>query len=155
MLWNAFDDTIPSPGNMLIFRYNNAETFSIVSSDNKFMFWTSATGLVSSEQSIPTNRWSHFATTYDKDSSKRSKNMMEIKVMQIKFKISATLKLYVNGILVRTESNISGIGENHNEISIGMDAQSAAPLQCFCHVNDIAVYGRALSHEEITKTYAR
>jgi hypothetical protein len=72
---------------------------------------------------------------------------------------SNTLKLYVNGLLVDSDQDITGIANSFNlqrPIYIGafFNAVSNQPMQ-YCNgiIDDIAIYNRALTPEEIAQLY--
>ena len=93
---------------------------------------TNNTHLILSVPTIPLNQWSHIAFSYD----------------------GATLKIYVNGILKGSQAGVLTLNSGNSGISIGDSNQANGywwPLDG--KLDDIALWNRALSADELQKVY--
>ncbi len=87
--------------------------------------WT-AGGYAFSSQSIPTGSWTHLAATYD----------------------SGTMRIYVNGTLTGTGTNVAEPASTAGALRIG--ANSIWPEEAFDGlIDDVRIYDRALTASEI------
>jgi hypothetical protein len=80
---------------------------------------------------LPLNTWSHLAATYD----------------------GAALRLYVNGALVRTTAYAGSIATSASPLRIG--GNSVWPEWFKGLIDDVRVYGRALTGSEIQNDMSR
>lgn len=82
--------------------------------------------------SVNLNMWTHFVFTHDKSGG----------------------KLYLNGILINLNNLKGEICNSINDLIIGADVNNGSIYRFFNgHLDDIAIYNRALTQEEITALY--
>jgi hypothetical protein len=97
-------------------------------------YWYSlvSPGYHTSADAVPTNQWSHVVSSYNGDTD--------------------TLKIYINGEVTKVVTGITGDGaENSNPLVIG--GYSAATRSSDGIVDDVRLYNRALSADEIKRLY--
>ncbi len=87
--------------------------------------WTSAT--LTGRTASNNNTWYHLTGTYD----------------------GANIKIYLNGVLSATTARTGPIGTNTANINIGRDADSGGRRYYRGRIDDVRIYNRALTAEEI------
>ncbi|MEM0360148.1 MAG: DUF2341 domain-containing protein [Candidatus Diapherotrites archaeon] len=93
--------------------------------------WSGA--ILTSQSTLSTNAWQHIVATYD----------------------GSTKKLYINGVLDSNTVSVSGsVGQNSRKFSIGASDTGTAWANYFNgFIDEVRVYNRALSIEEVQQLY--
>jgi hypothetical protein len=101
--------------------------------DFEFNYNNSAKGAATSVATIPTNSWSHVAITYDQQN----------------------IKIYINGVLNKTEQETDDLTPNNNVLSIGrVIRESNSNFQEFDgNLDEVSIWNEAITAAEITALY--
>ena len=67
------------------------------------------------------------------------------------------MKMFFDGKIVFSKTIVMNSFANLDKLILGMngDLTQSITFPCNCHINDVAVYTRTLSHEEVAKSYTR
>ena len=105
------------------------EAYRLVANDTTNLpmstIWAESPVSVAGKKKIPSNQWTHLATTYD----------------------GQYQTLYINGVLVDTRPQTGAIPTSNGALQIGYNAAWGYTFQGY--IDEVRIYNRALNNEEI------